>query len=77
MKIYSTILDGCQAAEIAQNLGYSKNDAAAFYFSNIELESDFNQQKKPLYSKFICYINSIDCNLYYDFGADYYFIEQI
>lgn len=73
--IYDAILEGYKADEMAKDTGHkSGEEAAKSWFGDIiscEPENG-SFQEKPMYSS---YVDSIDdeWDLYYDYGADYYF----
>lgn len=64
-KIYDHILQGSEATE--KN---AFNFATYFNFSDVETE----EKEMPKYSNFIETVNDID--IYYCFGADYYFFTE-
>jgi len=65
MKLYDHILQGHDATE--QN---AINHAMQVDWAGIEI----TEQDKPRHSRFIDNHNGI--NIYYDYGADYYFFED-
>ena len=74
MVLISHILNGTKAVEIGEQEGLDEQEAAKIYFENtIESDEDFEQNKMPKYNRFICHIDYIDADLYYDYGANYYF----
>lgn len=74
--LIDTILEDYKADEIAKDLGLdSADDAAAHYFSEIASDAETTTvQSIPKYTKFISHISSINGDLYYDYGANYYFV---
>lgn len=77
-QIYSSILEGHQAYELAGSCDLQKeNKAAAEWFSAVADDGEFEMvEKLPKYHWFICHIDSIDADLHYDYGADYYFLVR-
>lgn len=74
---YPSILESYQASELAQELSISEAEAAAEWFRNVAEYCLFeNVAKLPLYHRFIARIEYINADLYYDYGADYYFIAR-
>ena len=75
-QIYSSILEGHQAYEMAGSCDFQKeNKAAAEWFSNVVEEGYFEPAEElPKYHWFVCRIDSMDAELHYDYGADYYFL---
>ncbi len=76
--IYPSILESHQAAEIAEDLSLSsEQDAAAEWFKNVVENAIFEvAESLPRYHQFICHIDYIEADLYYDYGADYYFVAR-
>lgn len=69
------ILEGYQASEIMNDEKLSSaHDAAAYYFKNIVCDGEIEESYMPEYYDFICDISEICGKMYYDFGADYYFV---
>ena len=77
-QIYSSILEGHQAYEMAGSCDFQKeNKAAAEWFSNVVEEGYFEPAEElPKYHWFVCRIDSMDAELHYDYGADYYFLVR-
>jgi len=77
-QIYSSILEGHQTYEMAGSCDLQKeHKAAADWFSGTCDEGDFEQADElPKYHWFICHIDSMDADLHYDYGADYYFLVR-
>lgn len=75
IQILNTILDAHQAREIASDYKLSsEQEGAEQYFNAIYAESEWEMEEMPKYNKFIQSIEGGD--LYYDYGADYYFLVQ-
>ena len=76
--ISTSILEGYQAYELAHSCDIHKeNKAAAEYFRGICDEGSFEEADElPAYHWFICHIDSMDADLHYDYGADYYFLVR-
>lgn len=73
--IYDTILDGVEAHCIAEESGYNSAEAAAcsYFHSIIECEpNSYEFSDKPQCSMFVDIIDG-EWDLFYDYGADYYF----
>lgn len=64
--------------EIAHSCDLQKeNKAAAEWFNNVTEAGDFEPAEElPKYHWFICHLPYIDADLYYDYGADYYFVTR-
>ena len=77
-QIYPSILESHQAAEIAANgMAETEEDAAVLWFSEITEATLFEiTEALPYYHRFKQHIPSIEADLYYDYGADYYFIGR-
>ena len=71
MLVYNSILDYNQAQEIADDLNISVEEAAKKWFEET-FEGGFDEEEIK-YKKYICEIPYIGCDLYYDYGANYYF----
>lgn len=66
------ILEGYQAQEIADNYSKDPDCAAQEYFKETIFESEGSWQDMPVHHNFVNVIDD-DWDLYYDYGADYYF----
>ena len=75
---YPSILEGYQAYEMAGSCDLQKENAAATeWFRNVAVEDFFEEEMQmPKYHWFICHIDEVDADLYYDYGADYYFLVR-
>lgn len=73
--ICNSIIDGYEANEIAMSEGYEKEwMGAKFWFEGtIDYESEFELKNMPKYNQFITHMDYVDADLYYDYGANYYF----
>lgn len=72
--IYDEILEDYQASEMAEEMGCSEEEAAAQWFSEVGSESEWREEeRKPKYNQYVDDIPEIDAELYYDYGAGYYF----
>ena len=73
--ICNSIIDGQEANEIAMSEGYEKEwMGAQFWFEGtIDYESEFEPKDMPKYNQFITHMDYVDADLYYDYGANYYF----
>lgn len=72
-KILDIILDAWEANEIAKDNHLStEQEGAEMYFDNTYYESTWTESELPLYRQFVKKIEAGD--LYYDYGADYYFV---
>ena len=77
-QIYSSILEGYQAFELAGSCDIHKEyKAAAEWLSNVADEGFFEPVNHlPKYRWFVEHIDNIDADLYYDYGADYFFLVR-
>jgi hypothetical protein len=74
-QILDAILEAHEAEEIAQDCGLSsEEEGAALWFNEIYYDSTWHMDKMPKYNTFIKEIEG--GNLYYDYGANYYFLVQ-
>lgn len=70
--ISDEILESNQAQEIAEDQNLLEEwMGAKVWFENIDVT--FEDGEMPKYSRFIEHIDYIDADLYYDYGANYYF----
>lgn len=74
-KVLDAILDGYKAEEIAVELGCSAQEAAAVWFKEVYPTLEWTEGPLPKFRSFIADIEE-DILLFYDFGADYYFITM-
>lgn len=75
VEIMNGILESWEAAEIAEEHGLKDEaEGAAMWFNEVCYEAEWQQEEMPKYSKFLKRIEGGD--LYYDFGADYYFLVK-
>ena len=71
--LLDAILEGYKATEIAIDCKCEDADAAAkTWFSEVYHNSEYRFGEKPTYSRYVCDIEA-GWELYYDYGADYYF----
>lgn len=81
IKVYDDVLDSYKASEIASDLYNLQCDptqkqeieAAKYWFAEVSDDGRYVEEEKPKYSRYICNIPNTDMELYYDYGADYYF----
>ena len=77
-EIYDGILESYKAREIAEEnkkehgVEQTEEEAAMEWFAAVISDGCTHEEEKPLHSR---YVDKIDCDweLYYDYGADYYF----
>lgn len=76
--IYPNTIDAYQAQEIAKDEGLNNEwEGTKMWFEQVAEYSEFEPHTMPKYNRFICNIETIGADLYYDYGADYYFcVEQ-
>jgi hypothetical protein len=70
--IYDGILEGVQAEEIAECENVTKEEAAKTWFSEVIFEGEGHFGLMPTFHQFVDSIDD-EWDLYYDYGADYYF----
>ena len=76
--IYDLILESHEAREIAENnkknhgIEQTEEDAAKEWFGAVAYEAEGSFRDMPAYHRFVDSIDE-DLDLYYDYGADYYF----
>lgn len=72
------IIQGYQAQEISDDCGYdTQEEGAAEWFRGVICnDTNFEEGKMPKYHQFIQHIDEIDADMYYDYGADYYFVVK-
>ena len=75
MLVYNNILEGYKAREMAEEYNVSEPQAAKEYFEETFEYDDFNEENIKN-KKFICNIHNINCDMYYDYGSDYYFLVK-
>lgn len=75
-QMYQSILEGYQAYAMAGSCDIHKeNKAAAECFNGVAEDGEFEEiEQLPKYHWFVCRIDSMDAELHYDYGADYYFL---
>jgi len=75
-KIYNNILDSYQAEEIF-NYGSYNNifEAISDYFDEVYIDGEFIEQNMPKYHRYVTTTRE-GLEIYYDYGADYYFAVQ-
>jgi hypothetical protein len=70
--ISNEILEAYEAQEIAEDQNLPEEwMGAKVWFENIDV--NFEENEIPKYKQFIKHIDYIDADLYYDYGANYYF----
>lgn len=67
MKLYSVTLEGY----------YTIQDAIEFMNSMVWSEVETTEQIKPFHSKKVCLSDDKTVALYFDFGADYFYFEDV
>jgi len=73
--VYPSIIEDYEAQQIAEENGLEEEwEGAKLWFEDVvESNEEFELEEMPKYNKFICHMDKIDSDLYYDFGANYYF----
>ena len=75
--IYDGIIEAYKAQEIADEYNmYSEDEAAAEWFKGVVEDGNFEMGKMPLRREFIMNIPELDAEMYYDYGAGYYFLVK-
>jgi hypothetical protein len=74
--IFNEILEDYKAEDMAIEYGISKDEAAVEWFKGVAIEDNFEEGNLPKYNKFITDIPELDADLYYDYGAEYYFLAK-
>lgn len=70
--IFDAILESHEAESIMTHCGYrTEVDAAAAWFDDVSCEGSWSKRPMPKYYRFVKVCLTGD--LYYDYGADYYF----
>lgn len=73
--LLDTILDSYQAEEIASDMNFeTPEEAAAYYFKEIGQDTNNSKGQMPKYNRYVQDLPEINGELYYDYGADYYFV---
>lgn len=76
MLVYGSILEQHQAREIAEDMQMSEEQAAAMWFlQTFYIDLGFNEENIA-YKRYIYDIEEIDCSLYFDWYAGYYFLVK-
>lgn len=70
--IYETILEGYKAQEIAEAQKCSQLEAACIWIDAVANETPYNVQAMPKYRRYET-TTKAGIDVYYDYGADYYF----
>lgn len=71
--ISSQTIDWEYADELAaDNDLTSEYEGAQYYYEGVA-EMDFEEATMPKYNKFCCHIDNLDADMYFDYGANYYF----
>lgn len=75
VKIYPNIIEAYEASEIAKQEGLEEEwmGAKTWFEGAVESRGEFELEDMPKYNRFVCHMDYIDSDLYYDFGANYYF----
>ena len=74
MLVYGSILESHKAREIAHDFGISEEQAAAMWFiQTFDLDLGF-EEENIAYKRYIYDLDEIDCSLYLDWYAGYYFL---
>ena len=73
--IYPNYISGNEASQIAEEDSLKEEwmGAKSWFEGVIESREEFELENMPKYSRFICHMDYVDSDLYYDYGADYYF----
>ena len=73
--VYPSIIEDYEAQQIAEENGLEEEwEGAKLWFEDVvESNEEFELEEMPKYNKFICHMDKIDSDLYYDFGSNYYF----
>lgn len=75
--MYPNIIESSEAAEIAYNEGYYEENeewkGAKAWFEGVAESYEFELQYMPKYHQYICDMPYIESELYFDYGANYYF----
>ena len=72
--IYNSILDDYKAQEMADEYGLSEEEAAAEWFKGVAEGGDFEEGQIPTHRQFVMEIPELECEMYKDYGAGYYFL---
>jgi hypothetical protein len=59
---------------MADEYGLSEEEAAAEWFKGVAEGGDFEEGQIPTHRQFVMEIPELDCEMYKDYGAGYYFI---
>lgn len=72
-KIFNNILDSYQVEDIFNDGTYNNMaEAASHYFDEVYTDGEFIEQDMPKYHRYITTTKE-GLEIYYDYGADYYF----
>jgi hypothetical protein len=73
--IYPGCMSSSEASEIAEQEGLEKEwmGAKAWFEGVVESREEFELEEMPAYYDFVCHMDYIEADLYYDFAGDYYF----
>lgn len=63
--------------DITINGEYTRDQAIEFLNGMVWQEIETTEQTRPFHSERICLSDDKTVALYYDFGADYYFFEEL
>ena len=72
--VSTSILEGYQAEEIAEEYNLSVDEAAAEWFKGALDYDDFEENTVTSKREYITDIPELDAQMYYDYAADYYFL---
>jgi hypothetical protein len=73
--IYPSCMSSSEASEIAEQEGLEKEwmGAKAWFEGVVESREEFELEEMPKNHDFVCHMDYIEADLYYDFAGDYYF----
>jgi hypothetical protein len=75
-KIFNNILDNSQVEEIFNYSSYNNIfEAVCDYFDEVYTDGDFTDENMPKYHRYVTTTKE-GLEIYYDYGADYYFAVQ-
>lgn len=74
--VSTSILEGYQAEEIAEEYNLSVDEAAAEWFKGALGYEDFEENTVTSKRKYVTDIPELDAEMYYDIAADYYFLVR-
>lgn len=74
--IYDGIIEDYKAQEIADEQGISEEEAAAEWFKDVAGDGNFEENSMPIHRKYVMDIPEAGAEMYYDYGAGYYFLVK-